>query len=466
MARRRAGDSAVSDYRARIHYRLTVGVGRRRWAQVPASAVEEQVADVQWQRPNDLRVDVVGRRSRSRSEALELSSVWDRPWFVPRSVDDSVRIFSDEFPATGALHPLAESGPGVVPLCPDERPLGHAGERESTAASPGGGHPQADGARAHRRADVDRLRDRGSRAPHLPLRRDRALGQGRRAPRDPIHPRPSGSTPSPTRSSASMPISSTDFRTGRYWMPLPPGDLRPGADPRGERRGDPVPRRHDVRRVRDQHRPADRVRGCRSRPPTTPTRCGQSARPVATRSAPSAVAVRAGERDSLRSWRYADRWAGGRYELHRPSDDSLGRFGGWLDSLSLDADPVEARRARAVRVRAGSGGRSTARFVDRPRAHGFAYERLTDAFRYDRVQGLSLGLGYRVRVPGVSFTGLYGTVRYGFSDDRVTGRLSLVRDAPDGRLVVSGYRDVTDGGSLRAGAGPRKHAQRALRGAR
>ena len=66
MSRRRAGDSAVSGYRARIHYRLTVGVGRRRWARVPASAVKEQVADLQWQRPNDLRVDVLGRRTRSR----------------------------------------------------------------------------------------------------------------------------------------------------------------------------------------------------------------------------------------------------------------------------------------------------------------------------------------------------------------------------------------------------------------
>ena len=111
MARRRQGDSAVTDYRARIRYRLTVGVGRRRWAEVPTAAVEEQVADVQWQRPNDLRVDVVGRRFRSRGEWLELSSVWDRPWFVPRGVDDSVRIFSNDFPAHGALHPLAQSGP-------------------------------------------------------------------------------------------------------------------------------------------------------------------------------------------------------------------------------------------------------------------------------------------------------------------------------------------------------------------
>ena len=77
-------------------------------------------------------------------------------------------------------------------------------------------------------------------------------------------------------------------------------------------------------------------------------------------------------------------------------------------------------------------------------AHGFGYERMSDPFRYDRVQGLSLGLGYRVRAPGLRFTNLYGTVRYGFSDDRVTGRLSLVRDAPGGRLTLSGYRDIVD----------------------
>src|SRR6185295_9908566 len=111
MRQRHAGDSAVADYRATVRYRLGVSVGRRRWARVPLSAVEEQIAQVQWQRPNDLRVDVIGRRSRSRSGAIQLSSVFDRPWFLPRGVDDSVRIFSNEFPATGALHPLAATGP-------------------------------------------------------------------------------------------------------------------------------------------------------------------------------------------------------------------------------------------------------------------------------------------------------------------------------------------------------------------
>ena len=111
MARRRQSDAAVADYQATIRYRLSVGFGRRVWSKVPASAVEEQVARVQWQQPNDLRVDVVGRRFRSRNGSIQLSSVWDRPWFVPRGVDDSVRIFSNDFPATGALHPLAPTGP-------------------------------------------------------------------------------------------------------------------------------------------------------------------------------------------------------------------------------------------------------------------------------------------------------------------------------------------------------------------
>jgi len=75
---------------------------------------------------------------------------------------------------------------------------------------------------------------------------------------------------------------------------------------------------------------------------------------------------------------------------------------------------------------------------------GVAYERTTDAARYDRVQGLSLGLGYRVAVPGVSFTAVYATARYGFSDERITGRLTLKRDGPGGRLLVSGFREIGD----------------------
>jgi hypothetical protein len=148
--------------------------------------------------------------------------------------------------------------------------------------------------------------------------------------------------------------------------------------------------------------------------------------------------------DSLRSWDYANRWPGGRYELHRPSNVTLGRYDAWPDSLSLETDPAEVRRLREAEEDLARLSEALPDSVTGQSARGFGYERMSDLLRYDRVQGLSFGVGYRVRAPGLRFTNLYGTVRYGLSDDRVTGRLSLVRDAPGGRFTLSGYRDIAD----------------------
>jgi len=440
MMRRRAGDSAVTDYHARIHYRLTVAVGRRRWARIPPSAVEEQVADIQWQRPNDLRVDVVGRRSRSRSELLQLSSVWDRPWFVPRSVDDSVRIFSDQFPATGALHPLARSGPAWYRYT----------LTSGLSVAPGAGRPL-------RLLRVDVIPRRtgpaliagqmwiDSASAAVVRLTFRYVGTGLWA--KPDGPTRSDSSSARRANSFANQIVSIDadleygLQDARYWMPyrqVISGRIR-------------IPVVSDVVIPFRAVTTFDDFEINAGRPiafelPLPATDDPDSLRMLRDARRDSVRAQRRGGAregtDSLRSRSYADRWIGGRYELHRPSNDSLGRFTDWRDSLSLDADPVQARRAMEAesvlaRMAEGLPDSLTGR-----RAHGVAYERLADPLRYDRVQGLSLGLGYRVRVPGVGFTGLYGTARYGFSDDRVTGRLSLIRDAPDGRLVVSGYRDV------------------------
>lgn len=440
MARRHASDSAVSDYRARIQYRLSVGLGRRRWARVPASAVEEQVADVQWQRPNDLRVDVVGRRARSRSESLELSSVWDRPWFVPRSLGDSVRIFSDEFPATGALHPLASTGPDWYRYALTSG-LSVSAARGTTLrllrvdvvprrTGPAliAGQMWIDSATA----EVVRLTFR-------------YVGTG-------LWAKPDGTTRSDSSSarrinSLANQIVSVDadleygLQDARYWMPhrqVISGRVR-------------IPVVSDVVIPFRAVTTFDDFEINAGRPIAFELALPDIGSPDSLRAMREArrdsvrAARRGGDRGGaggLRSWSYADRWPGGRYELHRPSNDSLSRFERWPDSLSLDPDPAEARRAREAEVELASLAEALPDSLTGQRAHGIAYERLTDAFRYDRVQGLSLGLGYRVRAPAVSFTSLYGTMRYGFSDDRITGRLSLIRDAPGGRLMVGGYRDV------------------------
>ena len=438
MVRRRAADSVVADYRARIHYRLSVGLGRRRWARVPNSAVEEQVAEIRWQRPNDLRIDVIGRRARSRSQALRLSSVWDRPWFVPRSVDDSVRIFSDEFPATGALHPLAPEGPewyryeltSGLSVTPGRGGALRLFEVEVTPRRTGpaliAGRMWIDSATA----EVVRLTFR-------------YVGTGLWVrPED-----PDDSSSARRINSIANRIVSIDadleygLQDGRHWMPhrqVVSGRVR-------------IPLVSDVvipfRAVTTfEDFAINTGRPIAFELPVPGSDDPDSARARREARRDSLRAARRGrdDTDSVRSWNYADRWAGGRYELHRPSNDSLGRFRAWADSLSLEADPADAARARDVEAGLARLAESLPDSVTDQRAHGIGYERLTDALRYDRVQGISLGLGYRVRVPGVAFTDVYGTARYGFSDDRVTARASVIRDAPGGRLTLSGYRDVVN----------------------
>jgi hypothetical protein len=69
-------------------------------------------------------------------------------------------------------------------------------------------------------------------------------------------------------------------------------------------------------------------------------------------------------------------------------------------------------------------------------------ERLSDVIRYNRVQGLSIGVGARLALSGLPFTAVFPTVRYGFSDERLNARLALVHDAPAGRFTFAGYHET------------------------
>jgi len=107
-ARHVAQDSSVHDYRAQLRYRVSFGVSRRKWGDPLPVAVEEQAATVTWQLPNDLRVDIVGRRDVSQFEGVDLMSTFSHPWFVPRTLSDSIRLFgASQTPAQAAPHPLA-----------------------------------------------------------------------------------------------------------------------------------------------------------------------------------------------------------------------------------------------------------------------------------------------------------------------------------------------------------------------
>ena len=445
MARRRLSDAAVADYEATIRYRLSVGIGRGRWSRIPASAVEEQVARVQWRQPNDLRVDMVGRRFRARNSRLQLSSVWDRPWFVPRGVDDSVRIFSNDFPATGALHPLARTGPewyrytgtGELAVTPARGGALRLFRIEVTPRRAGpaliAGQMWIDSTTA----EVVRLTFRYV-GTELWVR-----------PAD--GPRGPDSAKARRLNSLASRIVSIDadleygLQEGRYWMPyrqVIAGRVRLPVV------GDVVIPFQAATTFDDYAINGGRPIAFEVPLPDTAGLSRDSLRTLRRLRLDSLRAERRGRAgetdDSLRSWDYADRWPGGRYELHRPSNAALDRYREWPDSLSLDADPADLRRQREAEEELARLSEGLPDSLTGEQARGVAYERLSDVLRYDRVQGLSFGLGYRVRAPGVRFTNLFATLRYGLSDDRVTGRLTVLRDAPGGSLALSGYRDIAD----------------------
>ncbi len=429
-ARRRMIDSAVSDYQATVHYRLSLGFSRRQWAPVPPAVVEEQVGRIQWQLPNDLRVDIEGRRGRSRSGTVELSSIFDRPWFVPRGVGDSVRIFSNDFPATGALHPLSSAGPawyryeqvgGVGVALPDGTPL----RLIEIAVTPRRTGPALIVGRLwvdSASADVVRMTFR-----YVGTALWARVGDAR--PRDSSEARRINAIANRVIGvNADLEYA---LQNGRYWMPYKQvvfGTAR-------------IPIISDLvipfraTTVFDDYE----INTGRRIAFTVPV---DSLDPRARRDSIRARRRREDVSDRRRSWDVADRWTDGRYEIHRPSDDSLSRYSGWTKPLTLANPHGEDEALFAKEAMLAAASEELSGELTGQTTHSFGYERISDAVQYNRVQGLSLGLGYRVRVPATRFTSAYGTVRYGFSDQRLTGRLTLRSDAPSGRVSVSGYHEL------------------------
>lgn len=429
QARQRSQDTLVTDYTAHLHYRMSFALGRRRWARIPPFGVAEQDAVVHWQRPNDLRVDVLGRRAVSRSRDADLSAGFDRPWFVPRALGDSVRILGSDFPSRAALHPFAADGPewyryaltdSMRISAPDGRLITLLGitvtpRREAPALVAGviwvdaatadvvrfsfryvgtGLWVTPDGATHEDSVDAERGNRWANRILTVDADLEYALVSG-------VHWMPfrqtiSGQAVIPFVGDLVVPFTvSTTFddyevNTGARLTFSIPLDDTTAAD-------------SAVRRARERTREADST-GARN---------------------------------------YAGRLeGGGRYELHVAPRDSLKAYAGWRDSLVLDRRGDDRADLRQVEADLAALTEDLPGAMTGRPGFGFAYERLADLFRYNRVSGFAPGFGVRAPVPGVPFTSAFATARYGFTDRRITGRVDLVREAPSGRLTLSGYREL------------------------
>lgn len=419
QARHASQDTSVTDYTARIRYRVSFSLGRRRWAWAPTYAVEEQEGIVQWHRPNDLRLDISGRRSASRSTEVQIRSDLARPWFVPRGLGDSVRIFGNDFPSKAALHPLSADGPDwyrytltdSIGLTTPRGTLLRLYAVEVVPQRPGpslvAGTLWLDGANA----DVARFTFRyvgtelWSDEEDDPEERRRVNNLVNRI----------------------LTVDS-DLEYGlqdeQHWMPF--RQVLSG--------------KVQIPLISDIVIPFEAITTFRDYEINT----GQPvvfalAPPDSGKDDDSHVV---GRPDSLGPAIRVGRWQDGRYEIHRPPADSLQAYQDWGDTLSLDLAVEDEQRIREAQAELAHLAETLPSDVTGIRPAGFEYERFADILRFNRVQGLSVGAGYGLKVPGWDFTRVNGTARFGLSDERVTARLSLVRDAPSGRWTLAGYRDV------------------------
>jgi len=157
--------------------------------------------------------------------------------------------------------------------------------------------------------------------------------------------------------------------------------------------------------------------------------------------------VEGGDPDTM-EWRKRSRdvagvWGeGGRYEVHIPPTDSLDHYPGWTDSMQLDEAGYNDKEQRELQAELAGLAEELPNSLTGKRSAMFAVEQLADIYRYNKVQGSSVGFGYKLPFFRVPFTTVFGSARYGFSDTRLYGRLALVRDAPGGRWTMAGYRDL------------------------
>ncbi len=433
-------DSLIRDYSATVLTRIDVGFGRSRFARVPPIMAHETAANITWSLPNNLKVDVLGERAASPFPNADIEAEFDRPWFIPRSLGDSIRMVDDEIPTTAALHPLAPGAeqfyryaitdsltmvlPGrtvhAVGVRVEPKELGPsliAGNMwfdsdtyevvrltfvfigNYTWVSPDG--PTADDSSTARRGNVWAQRVAKLEADLEYALYDRLYWM-------PYRQLLQLTVDIPWFLNLKIPV--------RFLTTFSEYEVNQSVLPMFEVALDSTLEGADV---------GERWRRRRG------MRCRDGARSAVRCNAETGY-VHAGPRPD-----------GGQWEIHYPPRDSLRAYDEWEDDLQLDLTPEDEQRLKESIATLGElQEQLPASWVGRMSNH-FAFESFSDIFRFNRVQGVSLGGGYQVR-PGPAFTTLLGTARYGFADQRVTGGLTWRRDAPGGRLNVEAFHDVRE----------------------
>ncbi|UCG85601.1 MAG: hypothetical protein JSW71_16965 [Gemmatimonadota bacterium] len=130
---------------------------------------------------------------------------------------------------------------------------------------------------------------------------------------------------------------------------------------------------------------------------------------------------------------------GGRWEINLPTRDSLESYdfsGEWSRATRSRSDNVIASRMTEM---AELSEASQASQTQRQRFGSVGWKHAYELFRYNRVQGPSVGGSHAFSLPP-AFTTLRLQARYGFGDQQFVAAGTWRRDSPSGRFDVAVFR--------------------------
>lgn len=447
-------DSLVNDYRATVRTRLEATAGRSRFARQTTLLAHESIAEIAWQRPNDLQVNVVGARAvapviriiqgfgadveNDAERELRRQMVMDRPWFIPRALGDSIRLMG--VPEHAALHPFADNAldhyrfaitDSIEIVIPDRRIRTYKVRVEPKAIGP-----------ALVAGDMWIEAETGD-----------VVRFGMVFLGDFLWETPDGETTADSAQARKDNQAAERFLSveamveyalidQRYWMPYRQVLAITAEVPWFVNLAMPA---MAVTTFSDYV-----VNG---NPPLV-FAAGDSLFADADDSGELRLRTADGralegdtalDSDSLRAergyLRYGE-WSEGRWEMAVPPGDSLEAFE-WEATLQLVEDQDEAEHVRNVFAELAALEDDLPPEWTGKRRLQMAVEQVADIVRFNRVQGLSLGSGVQLKT-GLQFTTVLAIGRFGLSDLRPNGSLTVRRDGPRGRFDLAGFHTLRE----------------------
>lgn len=429
-ARHRFQDTLVHDYSAMIRTRVDAGLGRSRFARILPFIAMETAAAITWARPNDLKIKVLGARSASTIRGAKVEGTFSDPWFVPRGLGDSIRFIDQEITENPALHPLAPGGPdyyryAIFDSVSLELP-GHRVSAIGVRVEPKRLGPALIAGNMWLDAET-----------HEVVRMTFTF-LGEFLWDTPAKETAKDSADARKGNRIANRIINVDLEMeyalhqGKYWMPYRQLVTLTVDIPWFLNATIPV---HFITTFSDYRINEGAAPVFTVAPRDTADRRRRRCRGQATDS--TCVEQRENQRRSSEGYTRAEFWDGGRWELEAPPRDSLEVFE-WGDKLVLEPDGATEQLIHETAATLAKLERSLpAEWIGRQTA-GLVFERFSDIMRFNRVQGFSFGAGYRVLQSG--FNSLLVSGRYGISDHRATGALTMRRDGPGGRLDIGAWR--------------------------